>query len=164
MTTLIKKRNKLLTPRYERMFTPWTNNFFPFNDPLRNLLDIENPFIGDFLEEDSLLPAMNVIEHEKDFEIDFAAPGFNKKDFEVSIEEDVLHITGEKSEKKEEENKGFMRKEFSYNSFRRSIILPESVDFNQKVKATYKDGILSINLLKKVEAKKGTSKKVIEVS
>ena len=164
MTTLIKKRNKLLTPRYERMFTPWTNNFFPFNDPLRNLLDIENPFIGDFLEEDSLLPAMNVIEHEKDFEIDFAAPGFNKKDFEVSIEEDVLHITGEKSEKKEEENKDFMRKEFSYNSFRRSIILPESVDFNQKVKATYKDGILSINLLKKVEAKKGTSKKVIEVS
>ncbi|HKK12279.1 MAG TPA: Hsp20/alpha crystallin family protein [Flavobacteriaceae bacterium] len=166
MTTLIKRkgRNKLLTPRYERMFTPWTNNFFPFNDPLRNLLDIENPFIGDFLDEDSLLPAMNIIEHEKDFEIDFAAPGFNKKDFEVSIEEDVLHITGEKSEKKEEKDKDFMRKEFSYNSFRRSIILPESVDLNQKVKATYKDGILSVNLLKKVGAIKGTSKKVIEVS
>jgi len=168
MTSLTKKRktrNRLLTPRYERLLTPWNNNFFPFgNESLRNFLDFEYPFIGDFLEEDSLLPAMNVKEHKGDFAIEFAAPGFTKKDFEVSIEDNILHVTGEKTEEQEEKEENFMQKEFNYNSFRRSITLPESVDLNQKVKATYKDGILYVKLLKKEEAKNGTSKKIVEVA
>jgi len=167
MTTLIKRRNrnKLLSPRSERLFTPWTNNFFPFNnEDVRSLLNFEDPFIGGFLDEDSLLPAMNVMEHKDNFSIEFAAPGFIKKDFEVSIEDNVLHVTGEKSEKEEEKDEDFTCKEFNYKSFKRSIVLPESVDLNQKVKATYKDGILNVNLLKKEEAIKGTSKKIIEIS
>lgn len=168
MTSLTKKRksrNQLLSPRYERLFTPWNNNFFPFGgESLRNFLNFDDPFIGDFLEEDSLLPAVNVKEHKNDYAIEFAAPGFTKKDFEVSIEDNVLHVTGEKSEEQEEKDENFMRKEFSYNSFRRSLSLPESVDLNQKIKATYKDGILYVNLLKKVEAVKGTSKKIVEVA
>jgi len=57
MTTLMKKRerNRLLNPRYERMFTPWSNNFFPFGSEVRNLLDLKDPFIGDFLDVDSLI-------------------------------------------------------------------------------------------------------------
>jgi HSP20 family protein len=168
MTTLIKKRrnrNRLLSPMSERLLTPWNNNFFPFsNQAVRNLLNFEDPFNGDFFDEDSLMPAMNVKEHKNDFAIEFAAPGFTKKDFEVSIEDNVLHVTGEKSEKEEEKEEGFMRKEFSYNSFRRSFTLPESIDLDQKIKATYKDGILNVNLLKKEEAIKGTTKKVIEIA
>ena len=76
----------------------------------------------------------------------------------------MLHVTGEKIEKEEEKEVGFMRKEFSYNSFRRSFTLPESIDLDQKIKATYKDGILNVNLLKKEEAIKGTTKKVIEIA
>jgi len=167
MTTLVRKRNqdRLLAPRYERLFTPWNNNFFPFgNDVVRDLLNFRDPFIGDYLDVESLMPAMNIKENKDHFEIDFAAPGFTKKDFEVSIEDNVLHVTGEKTMKEEETEEGFMCKEFNYNSFRRSIILPESVDLNQKVKATYKDGILMVNLLKKVEAIKEIPKKIIEVS
>lgn len=166
MTTLMKKRdkNRLLSPRYERMFTPWNNNFFPFGNEVRNLLNFKDPFIGDFLDVDSLIPAMNIKEHKNDFAIEFAAPGYTKKDFEVSIEDNVLHVTAEKSTKEEENEEGFMCKEFNYNSFRRSIILPETVDLNQKIKATYKDGILNVNLLKREEAVKEVSKKIIEVS
>ncbi|MDU8885707.1 Hsp20/alpha crystallin family protein [Yeosuana sp. MJ-SS3] len=167
MTTLIKRknRNRLLTPRYERMFTPWTNNFFPFkNDAVSSLLNFEDPFNGDFIDEESLLPAMNVKEHKNDFAIEFAAPGFTKNDFEVSIEDNVLHVEGEKSEKEKVKEEDFTRKEFNYKSFKRSIALPESVDLNQKIKATYKDGILNVKLLKKEEAVKGTSKKVIEIA
>ena len=132
MTTLMKKANKrrLLSPRYEGLFTPWNNNFFPFsNDPITSLLNFRDPFIGDFLDEDSLMPAMNIKEHKNDFAIEFAAPGFNKKDFEVSIEDDILHVKAEKSKEEEEEiEEGFMCKEFNYNSFRRSITLPDTVD------------------------------------
>ena len=93
-----------------------------------------------------------------------AIPGFNKKDFEVSIEEDVLHVSGEKEIEKEEREDEFARKEFSYKSFKRSMMLPDSVDFDQTVKASYKDGILKVKLLKKEEViKKGHPKKVIEV-
>lgn len=166
MTTLMKKReqNRLLSPRYERMFTPWSNNFFPFGNEVRNLLNFKDPFIGDFLDVDSLIPAMNIKEHKNDFAIEFAAPGYTKKDFEVSIEDNVLHITAEKSTKEEENEEDFMCKEFNYNSFRRSIVLPETVDLNQKIKATYKEGILYLNLLKRKEAVKEISKKIIEVS
>lgn len=167
MTTLIKKgnKNKLLSPRYERLFTPWNNNFFPFgNDAVSNLFNLRDPFIGDFLDEDSLMPAMNIKEHKNDFAIEFAAPGFNKKDFEVSIEDDILHVTAEKSKEEEEMEEGFMCKEFNYNSFRRSITLPETVDLKQKIKANYKDGILYVNLLKRKEAVKEVNKKIIEVS
>ena len=107
---------------------------------------------------------MNVKEHKGDYAIEFAAPGFTKKDFEVTIEDNVLHVTGEKKEEQEEKDENFMRKEFSYNSFRRSMTLPESVDLNQKVKATYKDGILNVNLLKKEGAVKKISKKIVEVA
>lgn len=167
MTTLVRKRNRdrLLSPRYERLLTPWNNNFFPFdNDVVRDLLNFRDPFIGDYLDVESLMPAMNIKEDKDHFEIEFAAPGFTKKDFEVSIEDNVLHVSGEKTIKEEEKEEGFMCKEFNYNSFRRSLILPEKVDFKQKIKATYKDGILKVNLLKKAEAVKEIPKKIIEIS
>lgn len=137
------------------------NTLFPWNNGgLRNLLNYD-PFITDvLLEEDSFLPAMNVKEHEKDFEIEFAAPGFSKKDFDVSIEGDMLHVSAEKSMENEEKDNGYTRREFSYNSFKRSIKLPENVNADKKVKAGYNDGILKLNLLKKEESKSIAKKKI----
>ncbi|WP_439152309.1 Hsp20/alpha crystallin family protein [Winogradskyella sp.] len=113
-----------------------------------------------FFEEDSLMPAMNVKEHDNDFEIEFAAPGFNKKDFEVTIDDNVLNVCGEKKHEVEEKEEDYTLKEFSYNSFKRSLTLPKTVNTDQKVKATYKDGILKLNLQKKEEAKAQQPKKV----
>ena len=171
MTTLIKKRrrnglspseNQLLTPWGNALLRPWGNRLF--NTNLNNLTRFDDIFNDDFLEENSLMPAMNVQEHEKDFEIEFAAPSFNKKDFEVFIEENVLHVCGEKEVEDETKEEDYTRKEFSYRSFEKSLKLPSSIDLNQDVKAVYKNGVLKIKLLKKEEAiVKEVPKKVIEV-
>jgi HSP20 family protein len=142
-----------------------------FNDPLRfpwntsaltNFLNADDFFNDDFFAKDSLMPAMNVIEHDDDFKIELAAPGFEKKDFDVTIDDAGLHISAEKTDKVEEKEEGYLRKEFSYNSFKRSMRLPESINLDKKIKAVYKDGILKFNLLKKEEAKV-LPKKVIEI-
>ena len=79
------------------------NQLFPWNNNgLKNFLSTDEFFNDDFFEEDSLMPAMNVKEHNDDFEIEFAAPGFTKKDFEVTIDGDILHVNGEKSKESEE--------------------------------------------------------------
>lgn len=175
MTTLMKRRKRnRLSPFDNRLFTPWNNSllrpwggrlFSSTFDNLNNLTRFDDIFKDDFLEDESLLPAMNVREHEEDFEIEFAAPGFNKKDFEVTIEEDVLHVCGEKELEEEEKEDDYSRKEFSYKSFKRSMMLPTSVDLDQDIKASYKNGILKVKLLKKEEAiEQEPPKKVIEVS
>ena len=139
------------------------NRLFPWNNTgLKNFLSTDEFFNDDFFEEDSLMPAMNIKEHKDDFEIEFAAPGFTKKDFEVTIDEDILHVNGEKSKETEEKEEGYTCKEFSYNSFKRSLKLPNTINKNQDIKATYKNGILKLNLLKKEEVK-ATPKQVIEV-
>lgn len=174
MTTLKKRRRKeALTPNENRLLTPWSNNFLrPWNNrlfssgfgDLNSLLRFDDAFKDDFFEDDSLMPAMNIKEHKKDFEIELAVPGFDKKDFEVDIEDDVLHVTGEKEIEKEEKDDDYARKEFSYKSFKRSMMLPTSINLDQDVKATYKNGVLKIKLLKKEEViEKEHPKKVIEV-
>jgi len=174
MTTLMKRRKKgALTPLENRLLTPWSNNFLsPWSnrlfrsdfDDINSLLRFDDVFKDDFFEDDSLMPAMNIKEHKKDFEIELAVPGFDKKDFEVDIEDDILHISGEKEIEKDEKEADYARKEFSYKSFKRSMMLPTSINLDQDVKATYKNGVLKIKLLKKEEViEKEHPKKVIEV-
>ncbi|MEO1033613.1 MAG: Hsp20/alpha crystallin family protein [Bacteroidota bacterium] len=146
--SLIKFNNR------RRLFPSWTN------EGLKSFLSSDDFFHSDFFEEDSLMPAMNVKEHNDDFEIEFAAPGFDKKDFEVTIEDNILNVCGEKKHEAEEKEEDYTRKEFSYNSFKRSLTLPKSVNTDQDVKAVYKDGILKLKLLKKEEAKVQQPKKV----
>ena len=148
--SLIKFNNR------NKLFPSWNN------DSLKSFLRSDYFFNNDFFEEDSLMPAMNVKEHDDDFEIEFAAPGFSKKDFEVTIDDNILNVCGEKKTEVEEKEEDYTRKEFSYNSFKRSLSLPKTVSADQNVKATYKNGILKLNLLKKEEVKE-QPKKVIEV-
>tara|TARA_R110000868_G_scaffold346902_3_gene608013 strand:- start:2838 stop:3284 length:447 start_codon:yes stop_codon:yes gene_type:complete len=139
------------------------NRLFPWNNGLKSFLSNDEFFTDDFFDDDGLMPAMNVKEHDDDFEIEFAAPGFNKKDFDVTIENDMLNVCGEKSHEEEEKEEDYTRKEFNYNSFKRSLKLPTSVNPNKEVKAVYKNGVLKLKLLKKEEAKQ-LPKKVIEIA
>jgi len=148
--SLIKFNNR------NRLFPSWNN------DSLKTLLGNDAFFNLDFFEDDSLMPAMNVKEHDKDFEIEFAAPGFSKEDFEITIKDNMLNVCGEKKNEVEEKDENYTRKEFSYSSFQRSLNLPETINTDQEVKATYKKGILKLNLQKK-EGIKEQQKKIIEV-
>jgi len=104
-------------------------------------------------------PALNIKETTDEFEIELAAPGYNKKDFEVTIDNGCLNISAKKEESKDE---NYSRKEFSYSSFERSLQLPDSIS-DEKIKAKYDNGILKFSLAKKEEAKK-QKPKVIEIS
>ena len=98
------------------------------------------------------LPSVNVKETEEDYQIEFAAPGYKKNDFNIELNNDVLTISSEKVIENEDKDKDYTKKEFSYESFSRSFNLPELVE-GEKIKATYKDGILNIVIPKKEEAK-----------
>jgi HSP20 family protein len=98
------------------------------------------------------IPAVNIVENKDEYRIDVAAPGLDKEDFKINLENNVLTVSSEKEEKREEKDNKYMRKEFSYYSFHRSFTLPMTVD-SEKIKATQKDGILQILIPKKEEAR-----------
>jgi HSP20 family protein len=127
-----------------------------------NWFDMEDAFADDFFDSRKAFPAMNVKENKKDFELELAVPGFSKDEIEISIEDDILHICGEKTTEDMKEEENYARKEFSYNKFDRKLQLPTTVNMTKKVKATFKDGILHLNLVKK-EVDKIPPKKLIEI-
>ncbi len=98
------------------------------------------------------MPAVNIVEGKEDFRIEVAAPGLDKKDFRIDLNNNVLTISSEKENNNEEKNERYMRREFSYTSFKRSFSLPETANL-EKVVANHKDGILQISVPKKEEAK-----------
>lgn len=100
-------------------------------------------------------PAVNIKENEESFKIEVAAPGLNKEDFNVELDQNILTISFEQKDEKEEkdEKEKFTRREFSYTSFKRSFTIPENVVNAEEINAQYNDGILSLTLPKKEEAK-----------
>lgn len=103
-------------------------------------------------EFENTIPSVNIRENGKEFNVELAVPGFNKNDFKVNVEDNVLTISAERKEEKKETDERFTRKEFSYNSFSRSFTLPQTVNAD-KVDAKYADGILKLCIPKKEEAK-----------
>lgn len=114
--------------------------------PTPTLLDWDNSFFNNRLMK--LAPAVNIVEHDKDFKIELAAPGLEKKDFKVEMDNHTLTISVEKEKEEKEENKNFTRKEYSYNAFSRSFNLPEN-SVPDKISAEYTNGILKLTLPKK---------------
>lgn len=105
-------------------------------------------FFDNFFDGDRL-PATNVKENEKEFRLELSVPGFDKEDFSIEIEKNVLKISGRKEVRNEEKDKNdkVLRQEFGYSSFSRSFTIPENVD-TEHIEAQQKDGILQISLPK----------------
>ena len=136
-----------------------TQDFFNLDNFFDNRFWNQGMMENSFWNGKTMAPALNIKETDDNFEIELAAPGFAKKDFEVTIEDGCLNITAEKEHSDEEKEESFTRREFSYSSFQRSLQLPDSVK-DEDIKAKYNDGILSFKLAKKEEAKKLPPKKV----
>jgi HSP20 family protein len=105
------------------------------------------------------LPAVNIVEGKEDYRIEVAAPGLNKEDFKINIENNLLTVSSEKEEKNEDKDEKVMRREFNYYSFCRSFTLPQTVN-TDKIKASHKDGILQISIPKKEEAKEKPAREI----
>jgi HSP20 family protein len=117
--------------------------------------------LADFFEKDRgiTMPAVNIVESGDDFRIEVAAPGLDKKDFNINIENNVLTISSQKEFKQEDENDKYVRREFSYTSFSRSFTLPISVD-TDKISAKHKDGVLHVIIPKRDEVKQKPAKEI----
>lgn len=106
-----------------------------------------------FSNTNTTLPSVNIKEDENGFEVDMAAPGFEKKDFRIELINNLLTISSEKKvETETKEGQQFTRQEFSYQSFTRSFTLPNTVE-GEKIQAKYENGILKVAIPKKEEAK-----------
>ncbi len=112
----------------------------------------------------STLPAVNIKETADDFLVEVAVPGKKKEDFNIELDQNVLTISSEeKSENEESSDDGrYSRKEFNYTAFKRAFTLPETVE-QEKIKATYNNGVLSIQVPKREESKQ-KPKRMIAVS
>lgn len=128
--------------------------------------------LSDFFNEDFLpafnrntgsLPAVNIREDEKAFHLELAVPGMDKKDLRIEVKDDVLTISSEHREERQEDLEGYKRREFSYSSFCRSFYLPEDVN-GDRIGATYKDGILNVEIPKLEEEKKKEKIRSISIS
>ena len=118
-------------------------------DPFVSLFD---KFFYDTLEDSSVnrfLPNANILEHEKNYEVQLAAPGMKKEDFSINLEDGKLVISGERNNV-EAAGVNVHRQEILYGSFNRVFQLPEDIDDN-KISASYTDGILRIEIPKDVK-------------
>jgi HSP20 family protein len=141
----------LKNPLFPSLLTDrWIPDFF----------ENEKFFDSDWMKSITV-PSVNIRETEKEFMVELAAPGLNKKDFKIAIDNGMLTISAEKKLEKEEKEKEFTRKEFSYSNFSRSFMLPENVN-EEKIEARYEEGLLKLQLLKKV-VDKTKNVKAIEV-
>jgi HSP20 family protein len=111
--------------------------------------------LSNYSSAGSTLPAVNIKETAENFEVEMAAPGMNKQDFNVELEDNMLTITPEKkNEREEKEGQRYSRKEFSYQSFQRRFTLPKDVVDVDQIQAKYENGLLHLLIPKKEEAKK----------
>lgn len=139
--TLVKSSLPVL-PAFPRLF----DDFFT-----RDLFDWGS---RGFSNTQTTIPAVNIIENYDSFHVEMAAPGMDKSDFLLELDNEYLTISSKKELRNElRENEQYTRREFSYQSFQRTFHLPKTVVDESKIKAEYKNGVLRIMIPKKEEAK-----------
>jgi HSP20 family protein len=112
-------------------------------------------------EERVSIPAVNIKELEDEYQVEVAAPGLEKDNFKIEVDNNMLTISSEFKEDSEDKKENFTRREFSYSSFNRSFSLPEEVN-KDKIKANHKNGILTVHI-PKVDEQKSKLRKMIKI-
>ncbi len=125
-----------------RSFDSFFDNFFN-----NNMTDMIGSDQRQFTQ-----PSVNIKETEDNFDIEVAAPGLTKEQFNIDVEDNVLTISAEQKSENEDSNDNYTRREFSYSSFKRSFNLPDTIQ-DDAIEAKYEDGVLRLTLPKKEEAK-----------
>lgn len=138
--TLVKLYNK-----------PSSKSFNNFMDDF--FATVPSIFRDDFITPNfgSFTP-VNVKETENEYVLEVVAPGFQKEDFKVNLDNNTLTVSAEKKEEVENKNEKFIRKEYKQQSFKRSFTIDENVDA-ENIVAKYLNGVLTLNLAKKPEVK-----------
>ncbi|MBS1621936.1 MAG: Hsp20/alpha crystallin family protein [Bacteroidetes bacterium] len=138
--TLVKFNRKPFEQSFNNLFDDFFNDFPVLYKDEKN----ENGWKG-------FIP-VNIKETEKNYSLEVVAPGFEKADFNVNLDQNILTISAEKKNEIKDENEKQVRKEYSYRSFNRSFTIDEQIDSNN-IEANYVNGVLTLNLPKKVAVK-----------
>lgn len=136
-------------------FSPLFDDFFG-----RELFNWGN---NNYSSTSTTMPSVNIRETGDNFEVEVAAPGMDKKDFQITLDGNLLTISSSKQQSNEETEDRYTRREFSYQSFQRSFQLPKDVVDQENINARYENGLLSLTIPKKEEAKK-QAPKMIEIA
>ncbi len=140
----LTKTSERFPALFDDFFKPW-NEWFDNDNNLWNRMN--------------RVPSVNITENKDEYNVSLAVPGMKKDDFKIDVDGNMLTISCEKDETKEEKDKKYTRKEYSYSSFSRSFTLPDEVN-REKIDASYGDGVLKISLPRKEEAKKSAAKQI----
>lgn len=141
-TQAVSKFNDTMPVLFEDLLKPW-NELFD----------------GRLFKKELKVPAVNITEHQDHYLVSLSAPGLKKDDFKIDVDGDVLTISSEKEESKEDKDAKYTRKEYNYSSFSRSFTLPDGAD-KEKIVAKYEDGVLKINVPRDHKAKSPSVKHI----
>ncbi len=137
-----------------RDVTPWHTDK-DFEVMHREIDRMFNCFHSDAHDEEAsktLMPAVDIVERENDFNIKLELPGVEKKDVKITVQNNILTIKGEKKQENEKEGEDYHRVERSYGIFQRSFTLPSSVN-SENIDASYDNGVLTLSVPKLEEPK-----------
>ncbi len=146
MSTRAISKVGMLPTVFDDFFKPW-NEWFDNGGLMGRMMTV---------------PAVNIVENKNDYTVSLAVPGMKKEDFNIDVEGNMLIISCEREENKEEKDEKFTRKEYNYSSFSRSFTLPEEIN-REHIEAVYDNGLLKLMLPKKEEVKKNAAGKHIAV-
>ncbi|HLT32789.1 MAG TPA: Hsp20/alpha crystallin family protein [Aquaticitalea sp.] len=156
MTTLAKMSNNgnEVSSRRNRASLPslssWVDDLFESG--------LGTGFLSNF-NTGMTLPAVNIKENKDEYFLEIAVPGMKKSDFNIDVDNKTLSISSERSEEHVDTEENYTRREFGYSSFKRTFALPETVE-SDNIKANYNDGILTVHLPKREEAKEKPAKRI----
>ncbi len=125
----------------------------------------DDAFSKNFFEKQNRIfnvPAVNIKETDKSFELDLAVPGMDKKDFKIELKDGSITISAKHENKVEETNEKerYSRREFSYQSFSRSFVLAEDLVDTEGINAKYENGILNVSIPKKTNTQINLSREI----
>lgn len=136
---------------YTHPFIPFKSEFNKALSEFYNSFDL--PQVSQKLFENlSINPLVDIVEEKNNFKIEMEMPGLDEKDIQVSIKDGILFVKGEKTTSKKDKDVNYLSREINYGSYERSVLLPESADF-EKASASFKKGMLWITIPKKTGAK-----------
>lgn len=153
LATMPKNGNEVSTKRN-------TSSLPSFSSWVDNLIEggMGTGFLSNF-NTGMTLPAVNIKESADEFFLEIAVPGMKKSDFNIDVDNKVLSISSETREEQEHKEENYTRREFGYSSFKRTFTLPDTIE-SDKISAQYKEGILTVHLPKKEEAKDKPAKRI----
>jgi HSP20 family protein len=141
-TQAIAKVTERMPTLFDDFFKPW-NGWFGSNDWTKAMN----------------MPSVNISEEKDHYMVSLAVPGLKKDDFKIDIDGNMLIISSEKEQNKEDKDKKYTRKEYSFSSFSRSFSLPEEIN-KEKITAKYEEGVLKISLPRNENVKKLSAKHI----